>query len=131
MGNCGRFFIALVVMAGSFGGAVYAHEPSDVKINFDNTAKTLKVYVHHPSSALDRHYIEKVQIIFKGKIIVEQSLAKQDDERGVKLIYRLPEAAYGDAISIQAYSTIEGAKRFDFILNKEENPVSFPADMVK
>ena len=131
MNICGKFFIVVMAVAASLCNVVYAHEPSDVKINFDNTAKTLKVYVHHPSSALDRHYIEKVQIIFKGKIIVEQSLAKQDDEKGVKLIYRLPEAAYGDAISIQAYSTIEGAKRFDFILNKEENPVSFPADMVK
>jgi hypothetical protein len=131
MSNYGRFFVVLTVLAGSFCGALYAHEPSDVKINFDNTAKTLKVYVHHPSSALDKHYIEKVQIIFKGKIIVEQSLAKQDDEKGVKLIYRLPEAVYGAAVSIQAYSTIEGAKRFDFILNKEENQVSSPADVVK
>lgn len=120
-----------MAVVASLCSVAYAHEPSDVKISFDNTAKTLKVYVHHPSNTLDKHYIEKVQIIFKGKIIIEQFLTKQDDEKGVKLAYRLPEAAYGDALSIQAYSTIEGAKRFDFILNKEENPVSSPADVVK
>ena len=123
--------MALIMLIVSLCGVADAHEPSDVQISFDNTVKTLKVYVHHPSNALDKHYIEKVQVIFKGKSVIEQSLRKQDDEKGLKLIYRLPEAAAGDALSVQAYSTIEGAKRFDFILSKEEKSVSSQDGVVK
>lgn len=122
-----------VMVIALFCGVVYAHEPSDANIDFNNTTKILKIHIHHPvqSTALKRHYIEKVQLMLNSKLAIEQTLSKQDDADGVELFYRLPEAAKGDALSIQAYSTIEGAKRFDFVLNKEEKPASPPASVVK
>ena len=99
-------FIVLVFL--SITSAVYAHPPSDIKINFDPSTKIVTAVILHNTSNPASHYIKKVDIGLNDEEIIELSFIKQDNRESRTVTYFIPNVKDEDVISVEGYCSISG-----------------------
>ena len=81
----------------------YATEPSDITINFDKEKKELEVIVIHPVTTPHKHYIAKIIIKKKNKVLVEEEYNNQEGNDAQTKVYSIPKLRTGDVITVEAY----------------------------
>ncbi|PKL60783.1 MAG: hypothetical protein CVV33_00885 [Methanomicrobiales archaeon HGW-Methanomicrobiales-4] len=76
-----RFFllISCLLTCLMFSGVV-ANPPSDMKLTYDEQAKTLNVTIIHPVGGAVDHYIKSVSITENGKMTLEKTYSSQDGD---------------------------------------------------
>ncbi|MBN1383504.1 MAG: hypothetical protein JW983_01310 [Elusimicrobia bacterium] len=112
----------LVLMLGLFflTGQVYAHPPSDLKIEYDINTKILSVEIIHNVKNPERHFVRDIKVYLNGKIIVTQFFKSQGDKKIQKCIYTVIDAKPGDEIKIEAECNFVGKKNKVFKLSAEK-----------
>jgi len=103
----GFFMFAAVVFLILSAGTVGAHSPSEVKLDYDTPAQTLKASITHTRFS-DSHYINKVEIRKNGNLVSLQEYKNQPAETFV-YSYKVT-AADGDTLEVTAYCNKFGSK---------------------
>jgi len=87
---------------------VFAHPPSDIKIQFDPATKLLTAVIEHRVSNPNSHYIKKVDIGLNGKEIKMLPFKKQGTSTKQTITALIPEAKRGDTLSVEGYCNLSG-----------------------
>lgn len=87
---------------------VFAHPPSDIKIQFDDKTKTLTAIITHRVSNPGTHYINKVDIGLNGKEIKMLPFKQQDNNATQTVQIAIPEAKKGDTLGVEGYCNLSG-----------------------
>ena len=90
--------------------SVYANPPSKITAHFDLKKKKLIAIIDHPVVNVDRHYIEKVEIVVnedegETKVI---NMKEQSSDMRETVIYEMGNVVAGDTIKITAYCSLFG-----------------------
>ncbi|MBN2754330.1 MAG: hypothetical protein JXR81_05615 [Candidatus Goldbacteria bacterium] len=85
-----------------FAGAVFAHSPSGISIEYDLTEKTVKVIVSHTSKDVTKHFVDEIILSVNGVKKISQETTVQTDDKSQQLIYAVPELKSGDKITVKA-----------------------------
>ena len=96
------------MLLSSLSSTAYAHPPSDIKITYNSKAKILTAVIMHNVSDVEKHFINKVDVTLNGKEIIEQSISQQDNNISQTVSYLIPDAKYGDTLSVEGYCNISG-----------------------
>jgi hypothetical protein len=88
--------------------AAFAHPPTNIVINFDQTTQQLTAVVTHPVTDVTRHYIKKVDIAVNGKEITTLKFTQQDNTTTQPVSYQMKDIRPGDVIEIEGYCSIQG-----------------------
>lgn len=106
------FMKKIILISGLFlflmGPLCYAHSPSSIDANYDDTKGILNVTVMHPVNNPNNHYVEKVEIVHNNNMMIEQNFNLQSNENSQKIIYMVPGVEKGDTISVEAYCNRAG-----------------------
>lgn len=116
----GFFMFAAVVFLILSAGTVGAHSPSEVKLDYDMPAQTLKASITHTRFS-DSHYINKVEIRKNGNLVSLQEYKNQPAET-VTYSYKVTTVA-GDALEVRAYCNKFGSKAESLAVGKPGRPV--------
>ena len=100
-------FLIVFVFAAAISTA-YAHPPSDIKITFDAKTKILQAVIMHNTSNPFNHYIKKVDVGLNGKVIIEQTISREDNNESQTVSYLIPDVKDGDVLSVGGYCSISG-----------------------
>ncbi|MCM8797760.1 MAG: hypothetical protein NC923_07845 [Candidatus Omnitrophica bacterium] len=103
--------LRLCIFLSSFialGLIVYAHPPTDISITYDVKNKTLEAVIAHPVSNPQAHFINKVNILLNGQVIIEHRISRQDNNTKQTVIYVIPDAGDGSVLTVEAYCSISG-----------------------
>ncbi|HPI03757.1 MAG TPA: hypothetical protein PLB12_10960 [Candidatus Goldiibacteriota bacterium] len=96
----------LIMLTGVFvlliAGAVSAHPPSGITVEYDLKTKTVEVYAAHTSKDITKHYIDDVFVSVNGVKKITQESSTQTDDKGQRVIYIIPELKNGDKITVKA-----------------------------
>ena len=90
---------------------VYAHPPSDIKIEHNNQSRMVTVIVTHAVNNVEKHFINKIEISLNGKEIIEHKISKQDNEKYQFAGYMITDVKLGDVITVEAYCSVSGKLR--------------------
>ncbi len=90
---------------------VYAHPPSDIKIEYSRESRMMTVIVTHPVNNPEKHFINKIEVLLNGKEIIEHKISKQDNEKYQFSGYMVTDAKPGDVITVEAYCSVSGKLR--------------------
>lgn len=105
------FFLANAAIA-------YAHPPQDIIINYDPVKKVLKAVIIHNVSDPAKHYIKKVDVAINGKEVIEHRISRQDNFDNQTVSYVMPDAAWGDVLSVEAYCSMSGVLKKEIKLGR-------------
>ncbi|MDD5281284.1 MAG: hypothetical protein PHC37_03965 [Candidatus Omnitrophica bacterium] len=86
----------------------YAHPPQDILISYDPATKMLSAVIVHNTSNPLNHYIRQVDVALNGKEIIQQKISKQDNNESQQVAYFIPDAKFGDRLSVEGYCSISG-----------------------
>ena len=102
------FIILVLISFTGVSGASWAQPryTKDMDLKFDNATKQLSIFVPHKVNNPKYHYIPDVTVYLNDNQKVHQYLTRQDDDEGLTLLYRIPEANTGDMISVTASSNM-------------------------
>ncbi len=96
----------LIMLTGVFAfvitGAVFAHSPSGISMEYDLTEKTVKVNVAHTSKDITKHFVDEIILSVNGVKKVIQETTVQTDDKSQQLLYIIPELKSGDKITVKA-----------------------------
>lgn len=90
---------------------VYAHPPSDIKIEHNSQSRMMTVIVTHAVNNVEKHFINKIEISLNGKEIIEHKISKQDNEKYQFAGYMITDVKPGDVITVEAYCSVSGKLR--------------------
>ena len=102
-------FITLAITFILNGGGISWAQPrytKDIDLKFNNATKQLSIFVPHKVNDPKYHYIPDVTVYLNDNQKVHQYLTRQDNDEGLTLLYRIPEADTGDVISVTASSNM-------------------------
>lgn len=95
---------------------IFAHPPSDIRIDFNSTTKVLKVDLVHDSRDVKKHFIESVIVWVGNKKMITQEMLQQADLNGQKASYIVLDAAPAARISVEGECNRFGKLKKDFTL---------------
>lgn len=107
------FVLLLCVKAG------YATPPSDMKIEYNQTSKVLKVSMVHVTTNPGDHFIRKIEVFKNGESVKVYHFARQPSAREVSLEIPL-EAKEGDVIEVKAICNQAGSKTESLTVPSED-----------
>jgi len=90
--------------------AAFGHPPSEIKLNYDATSRTLQATVLHDTKKTDEHFIEIIQVRINGKDMVKQSFLKQTDSQKRTVLFLLEDVKTNDQISVTGVCNVFGKK---------------------
>jgi len=96
------FSVVFILILSAFASA---NAPERIDIKADN--QRVEVFVSHPSSNPDQHYIKTIKVWLNGKDIILQSFTTQRPE-GQTAFYSVPGLKKGDKIKVAAYCSVYG-----------------------
>ncbi len=103
-----KIALILVLLLTAAPVLVYAHPPSDIKITFDDTTKTLTAVIYHDVQDVMMHFIKKADIGLNGKEIATKDFTQQDNNQTQTVTYVIPDAKVGDTVFVEGYCNIAG-----------------------
>jgi hypothetical protein len=103
------FFIFFVL------NTLYAHAPSDVKIDYDMSAGVVKVIVIHdlktsPVQDPKKHYIKTITIKINGKNVKTNTFKMQESINSQTTIFDKISVVKGNKITVEAECSLLGTK---------------------
>lgn len=101
-------FAVLVCFTVSPGLAI-AHSPKAVTLSYDSASETLKVTITHTSKFTGTHYINKIEVMKNGAVILTKEYESQPTEDEFSYAYQIPVGAE-DVIEVKASCNIFGSK---------------------
>jgi len=115
-----KYWMLIIIASLIFTGVGFSHPPTGVELEFNNETKILTVFVTHPVSKIDKHYVEKVVVELNGKEIVTQTFRKQKGGEGQEAMYIIIDVNVGDTIAVTGYCSVSGKKRASLIVEAME-----------
>jgi hypothetical protein len=103
-----KITVLLVLLMAVAVTCAYAHMPSDVRLSFDRGSKVLKVVVMHDTPDAALHYIKRVNVELNGKEVINDVLARQENDLSQTVSYTIPNARPGDIITVYVRCSIIG-----------------------
>lgn len=100
--------IAVLVFMSLVVPCADAHPPSAIDISYNPVTKVVTAVITHQVSTPLTHYIKKVDVAINGKVIITQSLSRQDSNTSQTVLYYIPDAKKDDWISVEASCSIAG-----------------------
>jgi desulfoferrodoxin (superoxide reductase-like protein) len=97
-----------------------AHSPSEVKLDYDLSAQTLRATITHTRFS-DSHYINKVEIRKNGNLVNLQEYKSQPSET-FTYSYKVTAVA-GDTLEVKAYCNKFGSKTEKLAVGQPGKPV--------
>ena len=89
-------------------GAVYAHPPTDITINYDPATQIVTAVIIHPVKDTTKHFINKADVSLNGREVVSLPFQQQETKVSQTVNYKLTGAKAGDVISIEGYCNLSG-----------------------
>lgn len=99
---------------------VTAHPPDKINLDFNQNNNTFKVVSEHPTKDVAKHYISRITVKQNDKIIVEQFIPEQENEKNQTVMFYLPYLKPGDKIRVISQCNVFGKKEIDFIIPQPE-----------
>jgi desulfoferrodoxin (superoxide reductase-like protein) len=90
------------------GMQVFAHSPSEIKIEFDPESKLLIATIYHLVGDSKTHYIERIDVRLNGKKVQTVVLKEQDSLLEQAIAVPVSDVKKGDSLSVEAYCSISG-----------------------
>jgi len=103
-----KIAVFLVLLLAVAVRCAYAHTPSEMKISFDPETKVLKLVIMHDTPDVVLHYIKRVNVELNGKEVINDVLARQENDKSETLSYTIPNAKPGDIITVYVRCSIIG-----------------------
>ncbi len=91
------FFLYLVLCVPSF-----AHAPSDMTLGYDAMNEEITVMVSHSSGNPSAHYVDRLEIVVNGDLMLNEIPEPQNDPALVIPVGAL-EFKSGDVVSVRAF----------------------------
>ncbi len=110
-----RYFIALLIIS----SVAFAHPPSKINADFKLAEKIVMIEVEHAVRTKD-HYINVIEILLNGKLIIKQNSSEQLTDSIQKYSYLIPELKENDKITIIAKCNKFGDMKRNFTIQKKE-----------
>lgn len=103
------FFIFFVL------NAVYAHSPTDVKIDYDPSSGIVNVNVIHdlktsPVQDPKKHYVKSIILKINGKTVKTNTFTMQESIIGQSTVFNEINAEKGNKITVEAVCNMIGSK---------------------
>jgi hypothetical protein len=118
----GFALVSLALCVVLAAGAVWAHPPKEVKLEFDPAGKMLTVTATHDTKDPTKHFVGTVQVDLNGEKIIEQRFKYQVSADGQKAQYWINDAAVGDTLAVTATCNIAGKKKVTLEIAKPAEP---------
>ena len=96
-------FAALCVPA-----SVLAHPPSDIKFDYNEKEKMLKITVVHGSKDISKHFIDTVKVSIDGMELVKQSFMSQFNDKGQEASYIIIDVKLKTKVKVDAHCSKGG-----------------------
>ena len=93
-------FTILIVFIFSLG--IFAHPPTEIKMDFNLENMMLEVIVNHVSQNSSDHYIHNVKVFLNDNLHIEQNFIAQFNKNEQYLHYIIPGVKSGDIIKLEA-----------------------------
>ncbi len=103
-----------------FTPVLWAHPPTDIKLSYDYSAKTLHIEMTHVTSNIVKHYIRRLEIVKNQDVPVTMTLPRQTTPHNLVEDVSLT-AKPGDTIQVKAYSKEGGIAEQSFIVPPEDS----------
>ncbi len=111
-----KFFTKTILSLFFLLALLKAHPPSDISAEYDTLEQTIKIIVDHSVKYINKHYVNKIEILANSDKKIEQLSTKQNSEAAQNYIFKLIDVKIGDTLNITASCNISGKKRVYFVL---------------
>jgi hypothetical protein len=112
--------LTAVIIGIALTASLYSHPATEITAKFNAPTKSLILtYLHAVKDNAD-HYISEVKIELNGKLIITQSLSKQENNISGDLMFKIPEAKEGDKITIKTKCNKIGTKDYTLTVSGKE-----------
>ena len=98
--------LALTFVGGFVTSWAQPRYSKNIDLKFNNATKQLSIFIPHKVNNPGYHYIPDVTVYLNDNQKISQYLTRQDNDEGLTLLYRIPEANTGDVISVTASSNM-------------------------
>jgi desulfoferrodoxin (superoxide reductase-like protein) len=113
-----KHFAFLILIGLLLTSSIFAHPPSEIKLEFDPFEYILTVIIYHYVNNPNKHYIYKVTVELNGKEIIKQEFKYQYADDAQLALYKIFDAHQGDEITVTAYCSISGKKEAKIVLEE-------------
>jgi len=86
---------------------LYAHPPEKVVLSYDQDAHSLTAEVVHPVSDPDIHFVNRIEVLLNGKMIIEKKPPRQN-ETMLSEVYSLTDVKSGDIVKVTSFCSWGG-----------------------
>jgi len=101
------FFVVFFMVSGmAFNSGARTRYSSDMDMKFDSATRQLSIFIPHQVNNPRYQYIPHVTVYLNNDQKIVQYLTRQDNDKGLSLVYKIPEAGAGDTISVTATSNM-------------------------
>ena len=104
-------FILFVVTNLLLVWSLAAHPPSSIALEFQPETGLLIIDIQHPTPDVQKHYINKVEILLNDRLVVSQEFFYQTDPEQQKAACIVHGAKPGDEILVIGYCNVFGKKK--------------------
>ena len=94
--------VVLSISLFSIQGNVYAHKPSDTSLDYNESKQSLEVTITHTVSNRMEHYVERIEVMKNGEVLLEEDYNEQPSDSTFTYSYDV-EAVTGDTFEVKAY----------------------------
>lgn len=109
-----KLYIFFIVIFAFGFSLVFAHQPQSIDITV--SGKDVSIYVSHPVSNAEKHYIRKIEVSVNGREIIEQTFSTQTDN-SQEAVYHIPSLKKSDILEVKAYCSRFGELRKRIIVH--------------
>jgi len=88
---------------------LYAHPPGKVVLSYDQDSQALTVEVVHRVSNPGRHFVNRIEVLRNGEMVVDGAPSRQD-ETTMRDVYTLSDVQPGDVLQATAFCNMGGKR---------------------
>ena len=105
-------FIVLFILVFFVGmnSTAFAHQPKEVLLDYDQETGQITVTVIHPTPSPDTHYIDRIEILVNGDMVLDAEPPRQGPKE-LTVTYPIPRLNSKDQVIAVAFCNRWGEKR--------------------
>jgi desulfoferrodoxin (superoxide reductase-like protein) len=99
-----------------------AHPPTRMDLNYDDSSGILTITAQHPTQDVMKHFINRVEVQFRGKRIVIEEFTFQFNAEFHQAVCLLYGVRPGDEIQVTAQCNVFGKKTVSLVIPERKAP---------
>lgn len=118
--------LTIIISVLLFGLIAFAHEPTDMDINYSAITGRLSITVYHKVNTTSVHFIDKMEIFLnrqgielKDRLIISQQFFSQPIRNEQRANYLVHDLNPGDKLRIVAYCNLFGKLEKEITISEE------------